>query len=204
MSTPQRLGSLTEPSPEEQTQPSRQVSVETPLGNWQFDTRGAQLSQVRLLRYASLREGDGIVHLLNEGASALEKRLVVGNDTLELSQLTFDVQPAAGLRLTQPGETGELTFVWSTPDSAAQITFVYGFDADDYLISVRSEVKGLSRPLLLESLGSGLAFSEADSAQEAKSMAWVGNHVNEGIDAVELAKVSEPRLREGPFGWVGV
>lgn len=204
LSTPQRLGSLTAPSPEAEPQTSRQVSVETPLGNWQFDTRGAQLSQVRLLRYASLREGDGIVHLLNEGASALEKRLVVGSDTLDLSQLTFDVQPAAGLRLTEPGETGELRFLWSTPDSAAQITFVYGFDADDYLISVQSEVQGLSRPLLLESLGSGLAFSEADSAQEAKTMAWVGNHVNEGIDAVELAKVSEPRLREGPFGWVGV
>jgi YidC/Oxa1 family membrane protein insertase len=46
-----------------------------------------------------------------------------------------------------------------------------------------------------------LAFNEADSTAEARVMAYVRNHVEEGVTSNPLVQVEQPRLEEGPFSW---
>jgi YidC/Oxa1 family membrane protein insertase len=181
-----------------------EVSVETPLVRFVFDARGARLREAELMEYGSLREGNGRVHLVAQDMEILSKRLVTGADTVDLSEFEFTVEPREGLRLLEPGDEGVLTFRWSRPETGAEIVFRYGFHADRYVVDVQSEVRGVGSVVLEERIAQGIPFSEADSAQELASMAWVGNHLNGGIDAHRLDDVEGARLEPGPFTWVGV
>jgi YidC/Oxa1 family membrane protein insertase len=58
----------------------------------------------------------------------------------------------------------------------------------------------LGRPLLLTDLGEGLTYSEADSVGESRTMAFVTNHLQEGIESTLLRK-AEPTIVEGPLLW---
>lgn len=191
-----------EPQAADSVAPERQILVEGPLYRYTFSSHGAELVSAELVRFKSLRQGDGPVRLLPDGTAALGKRLVVGPDTLELRDLPFRVSPQDGLRLNQGGDPQELTFTWSQPGTDVSVELAYTFDPDDYVVHVSADVSGVERPLLVTDLGEGMAFNEADSAQEVRSMAYVGNHVSEGINATPLTKVDEAEVQNGPFRWV--
>ncbi len=184
--------------------PAQAVVVESPTYRFEFSSRGASLESAELLDYQALNGPDGPVQLLPEGTEALSKALVVGNDTLSLADLDFTVEPADGLRLSPGDGPRTLRFSYSSADSPLSVVLSYTFQPDDYLVEVAADIQGADRPLLLTGLGRGLAYNEADSAQEARVMSWVGNHLNDGVQATELRKVDRPRVHEGPYRWAGV
>ena len=183
--------------------PRQPVTVEGPLFRHVFDNYGAALLSAELPTYASLRSANGDVQLVPEGTRALAKRLVVGNDTLDLSRVGFEVTPAEGLQLTEGGEPQTLSFRYQTPGGPLAIELDYTFAPDDYKVDVRTRITGLDRPYLLTSLGDGIEFNEADSTQEARAMAFVYNHLNEGVESTPFAKVDEAELVQGPMLWAG-
>jgi len=178
----------------------RTVVVETPLYRYAFSTRGATLRSAELSTFPSLR-GEGPVQLLPEGGDALGQRLVVRTDTVDLSSVTFEVTPAEGLRLEAGGAPRSLTFTYDHPGSDFLFEVEYFFHPDSYVIDARGRVRGVDRPLLVTDLGSGLAFTEADSASEARMMAYVANHVGQGIRSQLLSKVDRARTEDGPYVW---
>ena len=184
--------------------PAQAIVVESPEYRFEFTSRGATLESAELLGYQALNGRDGVVQLLPEGGDALAKSLVVGRDTLSLADLDFDVEPATGLQLSEGGGPQALHFIHDRADSPLRVEITYTFRPDDFLIDVTADVRGVDRPLLLTSLGQGLAFNEADSVQEARVMSWVGNHLNDGVRSTEMRKVERPEIHEGPYLWAGV
>jgi len=207
-----RLPSVDEMRPEEaeevpaaepvrQDVPRRQVMVESPLYRLTFDNYGAHLASVELLRFASLAQGNGVVQLLPEGTVALDNRIVVGRDTLDLADVPFTVEPEGGITLQEEDGPRTLTFRFAN-GSGFGVTVAYTFRPDTYLVDVEVRTEGVDRPIVFTRLGEGIAFNEADPRQEAQAMAWVGNHRTEGITAHPLSRVEEASLEEGPFRWV--
>ena len=144
--------------------------------------------------------GDGLVDLVPAGTDGyLGQRLIVGSDTVDLSSVPYRVEPENGLRLSSGGSGGTLRFVYQ-PSSDFGFEVAYTFDPDEYTVGVAGEVHGLDDALLVTDLGEGLAFSEADSAQEARMMGYVYNHLQDGIRSTLLSK-SEPTIVPGPLVW---
>jgi YidC/Oxa1 family membrane protein insertase len=180
--------------------PTRTVTVVGPLYQYEFTTRGAALRSLKLPLFRSLRT-EGPVELIPEEFPALGYYAVSGADTIDLSLQPFSVSPEDGLNLQAGGAPQTLTFKYSNPSGSFGFEVAYTFSPDSYVIDAVGRVTAAERPLVLTSLGHGLAFNEADSTGEARSMAYVGNHVNEGIRSQPLQKVEEPRVEPGPFLW---
>jgi YidC/Oxa1 family membrane protein insertase len=181
--------------------PSRVIRVESPIYEYAFSNYGASVEAVRLPEFKSFTT-DGPAQLVPPNTESMVFRIVVGLDTLELSTLPFQVEPADGFSLAPGDGARTLTFRYEEPEAGVSLELNYTFRPDDYAVDVETRVSGLDRPMLLTTLGSGLAFNDADSTQEAQAMAYVGNHLNDGIDAEPLRNVEEPALVEGPFEWV--
>jgi YidC/Oxa1 family membrane protein insertase len=176
------------------------VTVESPLYRFQFSSYGARLLSADLPQFDALNR-DGVVDLVPSGAEGyLGQELVVGSDTVDLSRAPFAVEPADGLALAEGGAPESLRFVYQHPTSPLRFEVEYTFDPGLYVVGVQGRVEGVDRPLLLTNLGEGLAFAEADSTNEARMMAYVYNHLDEGIQSVPLLG-AEPRIVEGPLLW---
>jgi len=179
----------------------REVVVESPLYHYTFSTRGARLLSARLLEFESFTR-DGPVQLVPEGGAALGNRLVVGSDTLDLRRVDFEVEPEGGLELASGDSPRDLTFTYRHPRTSFVFRVVYTFRPDSYVTRIGGRVEGLGRATLFTDLGPGLGFNEHDRDAERQSLAYVGNHLQEGIDATNLAEVEEDfRVRDGPFLW---
>lgn len=177
------------------------VTVEGPLFRYTFSSRGARLVSAEMTQFQSFTR-DGVVELLPDGVEGyLGQRFVVGRDTVDLRHVPFEIQPADGLVLTEGGGPGTIRFVYQHPTEPFRMELSYAFHPDEYSVSVDGRVDGLDRPLLLTDMGDGLAFAEADSAGEARMMAYVGNHLQDGIKSTLLSK-PKVGLQEGPFVWV--
>jgi YidC/Oxa1 family membrane protein insertase len=188
-------GALTAPPPL-----TRAVRAVSPMYTYEFTTRGAALQSAQLLLFRSLRT-EGPVELIPGGSPALSYRVVSGRDTIDLRSQLFAVTPEDGIALEPGGPPQALTFTYQNPSGSFVFEVRYTFHADRYVVEVDGRVAGAERPLVLTEMGKGLGFNEADSTGEARSMAYVGNHVNEGIQSSPLAKVEAERLEEGPFLW---
>ncbi len=182
-------------------EPERLIVVEGPLYRDVFSTRGARLMSAELLQFKSFtREGPGEppVQLIPESVGgALGLRLVAGRDTIDLRDVHFT--PSSERVTVAAGEPTRLTFRHEQPGLAVEVTYL--FRPDDYLVEVTGSVRGVERALLVTELGTGLALNDADASAEARVLAYVGNHLQEGITSHPLAKVDEPVIEEGPFLW---
>ncbi|MDP2955952.1 MAG: membrane protein insertase YidC [Longimicrobiales bacterium] len=176
------------------------VSVEGPLYRYTFTNLGARLVSAEMLRFLALNR-DGVVDLIPDGAEAyLGQRLLVGRDTVDMTRVPFEVDPGDGLRLVEGDGPRSLRFAYRHPTQPFGMELEYEFRPDGYEVVVRGRVTGVERPLLLTNLGEGLAFAEADSAGEARAMAYVGNHVRDGIRSTPLGR-GQPGVEEGPLRW---
>jgi len=194
---PPDAGSVAPPVAVEQ-----RIVVEGPLYRFVFSSVGARVLSAELPEFESLRH-DGVVDLVAPGAEGyLSQRLLVGSDTVDLRRAQYRVTPAEGLELSAGGSRQSLSFVYEHPTRAFRFEMEYTFDPELYLVGVRGRVSGLDRPVLLTNLGDGLAYAEADSAQEARMMAYVYNHRGEGIRSTLLTR-AEPTFVEGPLLWAG-
>jgi len=193
-------GAPSEDRPEEGL-PERQVIVESPLYRFSFSSYGARLISAELPQFQALNR-EGLVDLIPEGVEGqLSQRLIVGSDTVDLSRVPYTVEPEGGLSLSGSDEAGILRFTYQNPTSDFRFTMSYTFNPDTYSVRVSGEVSGLpERPVLLTDLGEGVAFTEADSAQEARMMAYVYNHLDDGIQSTILDGV-EPEIAQGPLLW---
>jgi len=183
--------------------PERTVTVEGPLFRYTFSSVGARLTSAELPQFMTLNREDDErpVDLVPEGAPAwLGQKLLVGRDTVDLSRAPFEVEPADGVTLTEGGGSRTLTFVYQPPESGFRFELEYEFRPESYQVMARGRVTGVDRSLLITDLGSGLAFAEADSAGEARAMAYVDNHVQEGISSTPLSR-AEPEVVDGPLLW---
>ena len=186
--------------PEVPSVAERRVSVEGPLYRFTFSNLGARLVSAEMLRFRALNR-DGLVDLVPQGAEGyLGQRLLVGNDTVDMSRVPFDVLPSGGVTLHEGGGSQVLHFSYRHPTRDFGLDLEYEFRPEAYQVAVRGRVIGVDRPLLLTNLGEGLAYAEADSAGESRAMAYVGNHVQEGIDSYPLGK-AVPGIHEGPLLW---
>jgi YidC/Oxa1 family membrane protein insertase len=154
----------------------------------------------QLLQFEALNR-NGPVEIVPDGADGyLSHRLVVGNDTLDLSGVPFRVEPEGGLRLGEDEGPGTLSFVYERPGSDFRFSVEYTFDPSDYSVGVRGRLDGVARALLVTDIGAGLAYAEADSALEARAMAYVYNHPRNGIRSITLDG-ADPTVVEGPLVW---
>ena len=193
-----RGGVVTPPAPAQPTE--RSVTVDGPLYRFTFSSVGARLTSAELTRFQALNHG-GVVELVPEGAGGyLGQKLVVGSDTLDLGQARFRVEPEGGLRLGEGAAAETLRFIYEAPSGALRYEIAYTFEADRYQVGVQGRVDGVDRALLLTDLGAGLAYAEADSALEARQMAYVHNHQTDGIRSTTLEK-AEPTVVNGPLVW---
>ena len=178
----------------------RAIEVESPLYRFTFSNRGARLVGAELLGFPSFHE-EGPVDLVPNGVEGyLGQKLVVGRDTVDLSSVPFEVEPAEGVVLEEGGGAETLTFVYQHPTQPFRFEMEYEFRPDQYQVWVRGRVQGLDRPLLVTDLGAGLAYAEVDSAGEAQQMAYVTNHLTDGIRSTRLDD-ADLGIVEGPFVW---
>jgi len=181
--------------------PESEVYVEGPLYRYVFSTYGARLTRAELLRFPSL-QGEGVVQLIPDGSSGLGHRIVMGADTVDLRGVPFEAEPPARLVLHDGDDPAVLRFAYQDSTSGLGVELAYTFRPDAYLVEVEGRVTGTGqRPLLLTDLGEGLSFTEADSTAEARMMAYVVNHLQDGIRATPLARVTEAQVINGPFFW---
>ena len=187
-------------TPIEDRAPVMDVVVEGPLYRYAFTTLGARLTSAELVEFEAINRG-GPVQLIPDGASPyLGSKVVVGQDTVDLSGMVFRVEPEEGLRLNSGDAPRSLGFVYEHPTSEFALRVDYTFDPDDYSIGVSGALDGVDRALLVTDLGEGLAYAEADSALEQRSMAYVYNHLQDGIRSTNLDK-ADPMVVEGPLVW---
>jgi len=187
--------------PAADTTPEQPVVVTGPLYRMTFSTRGARLVSVQLPQFRSFTH-EGPVELVPEGSDGfLGERIVVGPDTVDLRGVPFAPEPAGGVTLAEDGAPATLRFVYQHPTAPFRFEISYTFEPDSYVVQVRGSVRGLERPLVITELGEGLAYNEADSVGEARSMAYVGNHLQDGIRSHSLVRAKAPLLQEGPFVW---
>jgi YidC/Oxa1 family membrane protein insertase len=178
----------------------REIVVEGPLYRLTFSTAGARMLSAEMTRFASLHH-EGVVDLVPVGAGGyLGQKLVVRSDTVDLSRVPFTVQPEEGLRLAEGGGSHSLSFVYQHPSADLRLELEYTFHPDRYLVGVRGQVAGVDDAILVTDLGEGLAFAEADSAQEARLMAYVHNHLRDGIRSTTLSG-ADPTIVGGPLLW---
>jgi YidC/Oxa1 family membrane protein insertase len=179
------------------------VTVAGPLYRFTFSNVGARLLSADMLQYERLNhdQRDGAVDLVPKDAGGyLGQKLVEGPDTVDLAKVPFQVDPAGGLQLTHGGGSKTLTFRYALPNSRLTVELSYEFDPDSYVVHVRGQVSGVDHALLITDLGQGLPFTEADSASEARAMAYVWNHVQSGIRSTRLQKPSLG-VQAGPYLW---
>jgi len=179
------------------------VVVESPLYRLTFSNIGARLLSADMLQFERLNHDtrDGVVDLVPEGAEGyLGHRLLVGRDTVDLTKVPFEVEPADGLRLSEGSAPQTLTFRYALANGKLGVELSYEFSSDQYAVHVHGHVTGVDRPVMITDLGEGLAFAEADSAGEARTMAYVANHIQNGIHAIPL-KRAKPGVEVGPYLW---
>jgi YidC/Oxa1 family membrane protein insertase len=179
------------------------VVVKSPLYRLTFSNLGARLLAADMLRFERLNgdRRDGVVDLVPEGAGGyLGHKLLVGRDTLDLTKVPFQVEPVDGLNLSEGSAPQTLTFTYAQANGRLSVELSYEFSPDQYAVHVRGRVTGVDRPVMITDLGEGLAFAEADSAGEARAMAYVANHVQSGIRATSLRR-AKPGVEGGPYLW---
>jgi YidC/Oxa1 family membrane protein insertase len=186
------------------TLPERFVEVRGPLYDVRFTTRGARAIGFQLPEFPSFAR-TGPVELVGDPDTGMfGSRLIVSGDTVDLRHASFRVEPEDGLQLETGGGPATLSFIYEHPDQPFTFEVAYRFDPDAYLIEVSGRVRGLERGLLLTDLGRGLAFNEAQPDHEAREMAYVSNHFQNGIRTRRLADVDRGVLEEGPFHWAAL
>ena len=183
----------------------REIVVAGPLWEYRFTNVGARLLEATLPQFDDLaHDGRPAVQLVPEGATAMGRRVVVGQDTLDLREFGFASDAPSRVEVEAGGDPVSIDFGYRNPAGTFTVDVTYTFDPDEYVVDVDTRISGVDRPLLLTSLGDGIAYAEADSVQEARTMAYVTNGIESGIDQRQLNRVDAAELADGPFLWTAI
>jgi YidC/Oxa1 family membrane protein insertase len=189
------------PSAQPPIRPSAQLPAETvwvtsAVYRYGFSTRGAQLVAADLVPYRSFAPGDSgrAVNLIPDGAPLLGSRLVLGEDTVALSDLAF-----------VPNRQGS-TITFTAPLGSGSVSLTYRFAADDYHFSVEGRIEGLGGTggVLLVDLGHGLRSVEAEPMADYREYALVTKADKTQKRTFASLDPGERVVLDGPFEWVAV
>ena len=190
-----------EPPPETETVAEREISVEGPRYSYSFSSRGARLTSARLLDFPSFTFEGGVELVHPNGEGVLGTRILVGRDTLDLRNLSFEATPAGGVTLTEGGPPQTLRFSYENPTGTFSFEVAYTFQPDDYQVQVSGKVRGVNAEVLFTEMGTGIPFNEQRDRDRGRTSAYVMNHIRDGIRAQLLNKVDGSLVEEGPFFW---
>ena len=180
---------------------AQDVVVEGPLYRFVFTTDGARLTSAELLQFPSFAH-EGPVQLVPEaGLPPLGRRLVLGQDTLDLRRAAFEPS-VPSLQLSEGGGPRPLSFRYTHPTGAVVLDVEYTFHPDLYRVDVVGRVQGLEEAFLLTDLGSGIPPNEGREQDDYTALAYVTKHDQEGIDSERLDGFDESIIAPGPFSWV--
>ncbi len=186
------------------------VWVNGPLYRLGFAKRGARLVVAELPQYESLAPGNQgqPVQLIPAGASdVLSHRLVVGQDTLDLRRVPFEIEPSSGIELRERSGEQQLRFVYEHPEIAFRVQLSYTFRPGSYVIELQANLQGVpATGYWLIGLPPGLVSNEADPVQDYKANLAFAAH-GPGRDETEKLDKIEPgerKILDGPFDWVAV
>ena len=183
--------------------PADTVWVTTPLLKVGVSTRGGTIVSARLSQYKSYAASDSgrQVELVPAGRPILGRRIAIGSDTLDLTDLSF--APSTRV-MSVAGDPATLPLTATRGPST--ITIAYTFHPDDYRVGVRGRVTGLgpSGAQMLVSLGDGLRNSEADSSGSFRDYALVTKSSKTEKHAFSSVTEGERSVFDGPFEWAGI
>ena len=183
--------------------PAETVWVTTPLYRLGLSTRGATIVSDRLTDYRSYAADDSgtRAELVPRDRPFLAERIVVGPDTLALSDLSFT--PSARV-VSVAGDSTALTFTATRGPST--VSLAYTFRPGTYVVGVRGRITGLgaSGAQLLVGLGDGLKNTEADSTVAFRDYAVVTKAEKTEKHPFGSIKENERTVLDGPFEWAGI
>jgi YidC/Oxa1 family membrane protein insertase len=188
------------------------IMVRSELYEYALSTRGASVVGARLLNFQSYAEGDpegAPVELVPEGGSFLGYGIVVGSDTVRLTNRSF-TPTGSGLELSAAAPRDSLGFVYEFPPSgSARFVVTYHFRHDGYLIDVTGRVEGLEGRgyALLSGFGPGLRSNEKNRDEDVSQLAMVTNGEESHVKSVGLGDLEAEEVRPaegGPFHWVAL
>lgn len=178
------------------------ILIHTPLATYGISTRGARIVSVTLPRYADMAPGrkGQPVELLRPGSELLGLRLVTGADTVRLDEWSFTAS------------TGELSIAAPTPvelvatQGGVTVRAVYTFRPDDYQVGVEGNISGVgpNGGLLLVGLGPGMANTEANLAENERSMGYVTKAQSTKFKGFQSLDTGTVTTVSGPFEWVAL
>jgi len=182
--------------------PDDTVLIHTPLATYGVSTRGARLVRAELAKYTGMAAGQAgkPLELLRPGSELLALRVVVGSDTLRLDDWAFTPS------------TGELSIEGVTPveftaqQGGVTVRLAYTFRPDNYLVDVSGVVEGVgpNGGLLLVGMGPGIANTEANLAENERSMGYVTKAEATKFKGFMSLDPGVTATASGPFEWVAV
>ncbi|MDT8435756.1 MAG: membrane protein insertase YidC [Gemmatimonadota bacterium] len=191
--------------------PADTVVVRTDLFELRFSTRGASLVGAKLLGYESFAaegETDDRVRLVRPGDAMLGYRIAAGGDTARLDERIFTADRRE-LRLAEGARQDSLRFTYDFPSGGVRFVVVYRFRPGTYLVDVEGRLEGFGERgwSVITGLGTGLRTNEKERDDDLRSLAYVANGVDSGIESVPFEKLDAGEttpIQGGPFRWVAV
>jgi YidC/Oxa1 family membrane protein insertase len=180
------------------------VVVESPLYRHVLTTDGAVFREVELLAYPSYaREGLPVQLVQAETVDFLAHRVVVGQDTVDLRQVSFQASETS-LRVDEESGPRVLTLTYGDRESFG-VELEYTFAPDRYLISARGQVHGLGgrAARILTEIGPGLEVHEHPDHHSVREFAVV-TRIPGSVDRMPMRRVEGRRLVDSQLTWAGI
>lgn len=190
------------PGAVESSAPAEPITISSDLYVYTLSTRGGSITQATPKSYKSLYrpEKGEPVRMIPDGGEINKLALLVGNDTLKLSEWTF-TPSAKSLTVTSRD-----SLVLSGQRGDVNVTLVYRFRPDDYQIDVAGRVTGMG-PVggtLLIGMGSGMRQTEADTNANYYDFGVVTKTDESKLVRFSSLDPNEARTLNGPFEWAAV
>ncbi|HVS59132.1 MAG TPA: membrane protein insertase YidC [Gemmatimonadaceae bacterium] len=179
------------------------TTVTTLKAIYKFSNLGAAPVSIVIRDYLNRSASGGLADLAVEGSPLLGYRLVMPNDTADLSRAPFVLSRVRNAK----GEEA-LTYEASVRNFTVSITYTISQDtAASYAIGVNGQVKGASgQAYLLIDLPKTLRSAEADTVADHRSLAYSFKSERDHARSVLFGSLDpgEKTLEPGPLSWVAV
>ncbi len=186
------------------------VWVNTTLYRLGFASRGGRLVSAVMREFESLSpetKGEPVELVPPFAANFFSHQWIVGNDTLDLRGVPFEITPPRGLTLQPEGGPQTLSLTFRYPGTAFVAELTYRFYPERYIIDLEGRiVGGRAGGWWAMGLGPGLESNEWDPEGDYKAnLAFTAKSL-EGIVSQKVADVAagERVMLDGPFDWVAV
>ncbi|MGD8700317.1 MAG: membrane protein insertase YidC [Gemmatimonadales bacterium] len=186
------------------------VWVTGPLYRLGFASRGGRLVSAVMREFESLApetKGAPVELVPPYASNFFSHQWVIGDDTLDLRGVPFEITPADGLTLHADGEPKVLTLTYRLPGTPVEAQVRYTFYPGRYAMDLEGRIVGASAGgWWVMGLGPGLESNEWDPEQDYESnLAFTAKSLD-GILSEKVADVGagERITLDGPLDWVAV